>query len=59
MEIESAVLENKNIFLEPLTIDHVDDLLEVAIDPELWRLTPGAVRDREDLHSYITKALEE
>ncbi|MBK7865900.1 MAG: GNAT family N-acetyltransferase [Ignavibacteriales bacterium] len=59
MKIESVVLENEKIILEPLTIDHVNDLLEVAIDPDLWRLTPGAVRNREDLVSYTTKALEE
>lgn len=59
MKIESVVLENKNIILEPLSLDHVDGLLEVAIDPELWRLTPGAVRNRDDLVSYISNALEE
>lgn len=59
MKIESVVLENKNIILEPLSLDHVDSLLEVAINPELWLLTTVAIRGRADLVSYITKALEE
>ncbi|MCC6636944.1 MAG: GNAT family N-acetyltransferase [Ignavibacteriaceae bacterium] len=59
MKIESVVLENRDILLEPLTMDHVDGLHEVAMNPELWQLTPGAVRNREDLVFYITKALEE
>lgn len=59
MKIESVVLENENIILEPLTLNHVDGLLEVAINTELWRLTTVAIRNREDLYSYISKALEE
>jgi hypothetical protein len=36
MKIESVVLENRDILLEPLTMDHVDGLHEVAMNPELW-----------------------
>lgn len=59
MKIVSVVLENKDIILEPLTLNHVDELLPVAINPELWLLTTVVIRSREDLYSYISKALEE
>jgi hypothetical protein len=48
MKIVSVVLENKDIILEPLTLNHVDELLPVAMNPELWLLTTVAVRGRED-----------
>jgi RimJ/RimL family protein N-acetyltransferase len=54
-----ATLEGPTIRLEPLTLDHLDALLVVALDPELWRLTVSAVSDRADLEEYVNEALAE
>jgi RimJ/RimL family protein N-acetyltransferase len=54
-----TTLEGPTIRLEPLTLDHVDALLVVALDPELWRLTVSAVSTRADLEEYVNEALAE
>jgi N-acetyltransferase len=54
-----ATLEGPTIRLEPLTLDHLDALLLVALDPELWRLTVSAVSTRADLEEYVNEALAE
>jgi RimJ/RimL family protein N-acetyltransferase len=54
-----TTLEGPTIRLEPLTLDHVDALLVVALDPELWRLTVSAVSPRADLEEYVNEALAE
>jgi N-acetyltransferase len=54
-----ATLEGPTIRLEPLTLDHLDPLLVVALDPELWRLTVSAVSTRADLEEYVNEALAE
>jgi N-acetyltransferase len=57
MEIQSVTLEGRHVRLEPLSLDHFAALLEVAIDPELWRWTLGQIASREDLQRYVDTAL--
>lgn len=59
MILAPATLEGPTIRLEPLTLDHLDALLVVALDPELWRLTVSAVSTRADLEEYVNEALAE
>jgi RimJ/RimL family protein N-acetyltransferase len=59
MPLEPVTLQGSLVRLEPLTIEHVDGLAEVGLDPELWRWIPSQVRTREDMRSYVAKALEE
>jgi N-acetyltransferase len=54
-----TTLEGPTIRLEPLTLAHLDALLVVAQDPELWRLTVSAVTSRESLDEYVREALAE
>ena len=54
-----TTLEGPTIRLEPLTLDHLDALLVVAEDPELWRLTVSVVTSRESLEEYVREALAE
>jgi len=54
-----TTLEGPTIRLEPLTLAHLDALLAVAQDPELWRLTVSAVTSRESLDEYVHEALAE
>jgi N-acetyltransferase len=54
-----VTLEGPTIRLEPLTLDHLDALSGVALDPELWRLTVSKVATRADLEQYVHEALAE
>jgi RimJ/RimL family protein N-acetyltransferase len=54
-----VTLEGPAIRLEPLTLDYLDALSIVALDPDLWRLTVSAVSTRGDLEEYVREALEE
>ena len=57
MKIEPVTLEGRHVRLEPLSLDHVDALVRVGLDPELWRWTLSRIDSREDLQRYIDTAL--
>lgn len=59
MEIETTVLENDFVRLEPLGIEHLDALCEVGLVEELWRLIPVQIDSREAMRNYIETALDE
>ena len=54
-----VVLEGRFVRLEPLTLDHLDALCEVGLDPDLWQWTTAHVATRDDLRRYIETALAE
>jgi RimJ/RimL family protein N-acetyltransferase len=56
---DPVVLEGSVVRLEPLTMGHLDDLLEHALDPDLWRWTLSQVSTAEDLKRYLETALRE
>ena len=56
--VEKVVLEGEYVRLEPLEMDHLDALWDVAVEPTLWRWIPFPVRSRDDLRAYIDIALE-
>ena len=43
--VEPVTLEGRLVRLEPLAESHLRDLVEVAIDPTLWRLTIAQIHD--------------
>ena len=51
------VLEGAVVRLEPLTLEHVPLLCEVALDPSLWRWTLSDVRTPADMREYVRTAL--
>lgn len=55
----SVVLEGGVVRLEPLASDHVDELAEVGLDPELWLLTISHVETVADMRAYVEQALRE
>ena len=57
MEIKPITLEGTYVRLEPLTLDHVPDLCEVGLDPDLWRWTPVILRTPDDMRGYVRGAL--
>ncbi len=57
--VEPVVLEGRHVRLEPLARDHVPDLLEVGLDPELWRWGLTPLKKEDDLRRYVEDALAE
>lgn len=58
MKVEPVILEGEFVRLEPISMNHFDDLAEVAFDEDLWRWTLGKVLDEHDLRNYIEEAAE-
>lgn len=56
--IEPVTLEGQVVRLEPLTLDHLDQLCEIALDEDLWRWTTNQVRTRDELREYMEAALQ-
>jgi RimJ/RimL family protein N-acetyltransferase len=54
-----VVLEGRHVRLEPLALDHLTDLLEVGLDPDLWRWSPDRIEVADDLRRYLARALAE
>ena len=50
-------LEGPAVRLEPLTLDHVPELCDVGLDPELWRWTVAHVQTEADMREYVEHAL--
>lgn len=59
MNLAPVVLEGRVVRLEPLTLDHVDALSAVGLDPALWALTTIRVANVDDMRRYVATALEE
>ena len=57
MKIQPVVLDGRHVRLEPLSLEHLDRLAEVGLEPELWKFIPGRVRSRNDMQRYIEEAL--
>lgn len=59
MHIEPVTLEGAHVRLEPLTMDHLQPLSEVALEPEIWRWTQADVQNVDDLKCYMATAILE
>jgi len=55
--LEPVVLEGSFVRLEPMTLEHHAQLIEVGLDPEIWRLTIVMIRTAGEMRSYIDSAL--
>ncbi len=59
MTVEPVILVGKHVRLEPLTIEHVDALARVGLDPELWRWGISTLATAGDMRAYVDTALDE
>ena len=60
MRIEPVTLEGRHVRLEPLSLErHGAGLLEIALDPELWRWTVAKIETPGELHRYVERALQD
>jgi len=57
LNLEPIVLEGQHVRLEPLSLDHLSDLAQVAFDPEIWRWTSERALTEEELRAYVERAL--
>src|SRR5574341_428096 len=57
MEITPVTLSGRWVRLEPLSLDHLARLWDVARDAELWRWTVSRPRTPDDLRAYLEAAL--
>ncbi len=53
------LLEGDHVRLEPLTREHIPALVEIGLDPELWRWTTTRAETPEDMVRYVEAALAE
>jgi len=53
-----VTLDGRLVRLEPLTLDHVEPLAEVAFDEEIWRWTRDRPTTPTELRAYVERALE-
>lgn len=55
--VDSVVLSDRGVRLEPLALSHEDGLRAAAADGELWRLRVTSVPEPQDTRAYIEAAL--
>ncbi len=59
MIVSPCTLAGLHVRLEPLELSHAEELLEVALEPELWSVTTRRVASPETMHSYLETAMAE
>ena len=55
--MDPVTLSGTHVVLEPLSLDHLDALCEVGLDPEIWRWTTSVVRSRDEMRRWVETAL--
>ncbi len=59
MVVEPVILEGSFVRLEPLRMDHLPALAEVAFAPEIWRWMPMLATSEADLRLWMEQALDQ
>jgi RimJ/RimL family protein N-acetyltransferase len=57
--VSPITLEGTHVRLEPLSESHHDALCEVGLDPDLWKLIPTQILDRDQMMRVIRAQLAE
>jgi RimJ/RimL family protein N-acetyltransferase len=57
--IEPVTLQGRHVRIEPLSEDHLDDLVAAAADGELWKLWYTSVPDAQSMKAWIAAALKQ
>jgi RimJ/RimL family protein N-acetyltransferase len=58
MKVTPIVLEGEFVRLEPLTRDHLPALIEVGMEPVIWKWTNNVVNSSSDIERYVDDALK-
>ncbi len=59
MNIEPIVLDGEVLRMEPLGMEHHEQLCEVGLDGDLWRYSPNVLQTPDDMRKYIETALRD
>ena len=59
MPLDPITLHGEAVRLEPLTREHLPGLVEVGLDPDLWRITVQFGGTPEALAAYVDEALRQ
>jgi len=59
VNLTPITLESFHVQLQPLSESHLDGLCEVGLDPDLWKLNPTQILDRDSMTRYIRAALSD
>lgn len=59
MVVEPVVLEGQYVRLEPLSMEHHAGMCSIGLDEELWRWTPTAVTNPDEMRKFIEQALKQ
>jgi RimJ/RimL family protein N-acetyltransferase len=57
MNIQPVTLNGNIVRLEPLSLSHFNDLCEVGLDQNLWKITMTLIRTPDEMKSYIEEAI--
>jgi RimJ/RimL family protein N-acetyltransferase len=57
--LRPVTLQGRHVRMEPMSLDHLDALGEIAFDPELWRWTVTLITTHAELRAYVETALRE
>jgi len=59
MQVRPVTLQGTRVRMEPLSFErHFAGLMEIGLEPELWRWTLNVCTTREDLSAYLREALD-
>lgn len=58
-QVSPVTLQGSTVRLVPMTMDHVDALARVGLEPDLWRWTTVVVDSPEAMRRYVGYALDE
>ncbi|MEP7164163.1 MAG: GNAT family protein [Ferruginibacter sp.] len=56
---QEFILENERARLEPLTEQHFNELLSIALEREIWEFTSADIKNEADFRRYFDIALKE
>jgi len=57
MRIEKAILDGKYVRLEPLRLEHLEQLYIVGLEKSLWTFTTNVMENFGDMRNYVETAL--
>ena len=58
MLIEPVTLRGRHVRLEPLIRSHLDALVDIGLEEDLWRWTVSQIRTRDHMRAYMDEAFE-
>jgi len=59
MKPETVSLVGNKIYLEPMSIAHLEGLTEVGIDPTVWKFTVNQIGNGDQMKAYVRDALDD